>query len=316
MPRNNGVYEPTSGIPVSNNTVASSAVINALIDDMGDEITNSIARDGTSAAAADIPMGAHKFTDVSNATARNQYPSVAQIQESGVLLLSAVSGTNTVLASLTPAITAYANGLRVLFKPAASNTGTVTLALNGLGNVAVVKAAAVPLSAGDLVSGVWAEAVYDGTNFVLLNPQTSVQLSKVKGASTDRTSTVTLADDTDLVIPLGAGTWDFEAILYWWCPASTTPGLKTAVAFSAAVSAYISEVYSAISAPAGVVITAVGTGISHVPANTLTAYFIRYKGTILAGAAGNLSVQWAQSVSNAAATTLLFGSKLTVRRVG
>lgn len=80
MPRNLGVFVPTSGTPVTPNSVASSTDFNAFVADVGNELTNSIARDGQSPATADLPMGGHKHTNVANATANNQYATYGQLQ--------------------------------------------------------------------------------------------------------------------------------------------------------------------------------------------------------------------------------------------
>lgn len=69
MPRSgSGQYTPPAGQPVVTNTVISSTVFNALVDDVGNELTNSIARDGQSPATANIPFGGFKATGLGAAT--------------------------------------------------------------------------------------------------------------------------------------------------------------------------------------------------------------------------------------------------------
>lgn len=64
-------------------------------------------------------------------------------------------------------------GMRQSFVPGNTNTGAVTIAVDGLAatNVFANGAAAI---AGMLVSGVIAHIQYDGTNWVLINPQRSM----------------------------------------------------------------------------------------------------------------------------------------------
>lgn len=79
-------------------------------------------------------MNSHKFTGVSDATARTQFPSVGQIQD-GYGVYAADGGTaNAVTITLSPAVTVYAVGQRFRIKKGASaNTTAVTLNVNGIG---------------------------------------------------------------------------------------------------------------------------------------------------------------------------------------
>jgi hypothetical protein len=68
-----------------------------------------------------------------------------------VITLTAVAGTNTITATATPALTAgLLNGMLFVLKPAATNTSTVTLNINGGGAVAVVDAEGTALVSGAL----------------------------------------------------------------------------------------------------------------------------------------------------------------------
>jgi hypothetical protein len=74
--------------------------------------------------------------------------------------------------TLTPAVTSLVNGLQVCWKPTANNTGSgPTLAVNGLTATNIVKQNGNPLYANDISTTNYAYAVYDGTNFELINPQ-------------------------------------------------------------------------------------------------------------------------------------------------
>lgn len=71
-----------------------------------------------------------------------------------------------------PAITAYRTGLSVYFKVVNANTiATPTLDINGLGTKIIKKeATGVALIAGDMPVGLYVLCVYNGTDFILLNP--------------------------------------------------------------------------------------------------------------------------------------------------
>lgn len=119
-------------------------------------------------------MATFRHTNVGDATARNNYASASQVQDSALISAGSVAGTNTITASLAPSITAYVTNMLVVFKPAATNSGAATIALNGLSAKSIVKYASTALAANDLVSGAPALLIYDGTNFVLLNPGNGV----------------------------------------------------------------------------------------------------------------------------------------------
>lgn len=72
--------------------------------------------------------------------------------------------------TVTPAITAYATGQRFIYKANTANTGTATLAVNGLAAVTIVKNLNTTLADSDIKAGQIVEVVYDGTNMQLVSP--------------------------------------------------------------------------------------------------------------------------------------------------
>lgn len=75
----------------------------------------------------------------------------------------------------TPAITAYAAGQRFTFKVATANTTTSTLAVSGLAAKTIKKLdGATNLAANDFKVGQIVEVEYDGTNFQLLTPTSTL----------------------------------------------------------------------------------------------------------------------------------------------
>lgn len=77
---------------------------------------------------------------------------LAELYNRATWLLGSVSGTNTIVASASAWLSAYAAGQQFLLKPAADNTDEVTLNINSLGAKAVVSAAGAALSAGQLLA--------------------------------------------------------------------------------------------------------------------------------------------------------------------
>ncbi|HAK62074.1 MAG TPA: hypothetical protein DCO82_02405, partial [Alphaproteobacteria bacterium] len=68
-------------------------------------------------------------------------------------------------------ISAYAAGTSSFtFKAGATNTGACTINVDGLGAKTIKTTAGADLWAGAITSGGYYWIVYDGTNFILLNP--------------------------------------------------------------------------------------------------------------------------------------------------
>jgi len=94
----------------------------------------------------------------------------AQVQNSSLTFLSSVAGTNTIVGTLTPAITAYQAGQMFSFISAGANTGAVTLNVNGVGAKSITKAGSTALAAGDITANTIIIVQYDGTEFQLVAP--------------------------------------------------------------------------------------------------------------------------------------------------
>lgn len=101
-----------------------------------------------------------------------EYPGVADVQNARFETLSAVAGTNTITGDLTPGIQGYETGLHVRFKAANNTTGAATLNVNSRGPKAIQYNNAALVS-GEIGQNLYHHAVYDGTQFQLLNPAMS-----------------------------------------------------------------------------------------------------------------------------------------------
>lgn len=129
--------------------------------------SQGIAPDGSIPAAANIPMGGFKLTNLGAGSARTDSINLGQAQDMSIQW-GAVSGTaNAIVLTLTPAITAYVAGQTIKFKATATNT-TATTSDAGGGAVAVRYNNAA-LAGGEIVSGRTYEITYDGTVWQLAN---------------------------------------------------------------------------------------------------------------------------------------------------
>jgi hypothetical protein len=130
--------------------------------------------DATSTLVRDCPVTVNQFMQAEAIATGTCTKSLINATASSVPSYVADSGAADVyVATLSPAIVAYAAGLTVRFLPANANlTTTPTLNVNGLGAITITKFGQAALQASDLITTAVAEVVYDGTDFELQNPAT------------------------------------------------------------------------------------------------------------------------------------------------
>jgi hypothetical protein len=157
----------SAGQPVVTGTVISSTAFNALTADLATGLTTAMTKDGQTTPTANIPMGTFKFTGLGVGSAGTDSANLSQVQSSVGTFLTA-AGTDTITASVSPSLTAYAVGQTFKFIAAATNTGAVTINISALGAKSIVKNGSTPLVGGDITNGLLNQIVYDGTNFQLV----------------------------------------------------------------------------------------------------------------------------------------------------
>lgn len=129
-------------------------------------LSNCLTKDGQSTPTNNIPLAGFQLTNVGNATTRGAAPNAGQIQDGSLLTLGSVSGTDTITATTTPAITAYAAGQQFRFVAVGANTtSTVTLNINSIGAKNVTQLGASTLQPGMIQAGAVVTVTYDGTQF-------------------------------------------------------------------------------------------------------------------------------------------------------
>jgi hypothetical protein len=217
MARNGvGIYSlPATYNPVVTNTPITIAWANNTLTDIATAVTNSIASNGETVIAANLPMSGYRHTGVSNAALRDQYAAAGQVQDNTFAWGGTAGGTADALTlTLSPAITAYAAGQRFDFIVGASPnaTTTPTLAVNGLTAKTIVRKDGSALAAGDLPAGMRVSVLYDGTSFRIDYITSLVTFKKlsVSGQSdivaTSPADTLTVAAGTGTTITTNAGT--------------------------------------------------------------------------------------------------------------
>ena len=154
----------SAGQPVVTGTVISSTAFNALTADLATGLSTALTKDGQTTPTANLPMGTFKFTGLSAGSAATDSANIAQVQNSFGSFLT-VSGTDTITATVSPALTAYAAGQMFAFVAANTNTGAVTINISSLGAKAITKNGTTALVASDLIANYLYVVVYDGTQF-------------------------------------------------------------------------------------------------------------------------------------------------------
>jgi hypothetical protein len=169
----------TAGQPVITGTTISSTTFNSLTADLATGLTTALTKDGQSTPTANIGMGAFKITNLGAGTVASDAARLDQVQ-GGAATFITVAGTDTLTGTTTPALAAYAIGNQFSFLVANTNTGAVTLNVDGIGAKAITRTGTTALVAGDMVAGQAVEIIYDGTRFQLVNGNSFTNL-KVSG---------------------------------------------------------------------------------------------------------------------------------------
>lgn len=148
-----------------------------------------------------------------------------------------------------------------------------------------------------------------------------------KTSNTARTSTTTLADDPDLSgIALAIGTWEIEFRGYFTLTTTATQKIKTRWGFTGTAadanrmciglgstntaSADAATVLNSVSKP-----WASQDAVYQKDAGAAYGAFREIVSEFTVTVAGNFSIQWAQSASNANATNLMNSSAVVIRKV-
>ena len=124
-------------------------------------IGGTTARAFASGSAVELRMTAETLLDVFSFTV------TGALQNSTPQFLTSVAGTNTITASVTPALTAYAAGQTFEFIAAGTNTGATTINISGLGAKAITKQGSTALAGGEILVNAAYILIYDGTQFQL-----------------------------------------------------------------------------------------------------------------------------------------------------
>jgi hypothetical protein len=133
-------------------------------DNFRDGINDCIHKGGQNTATSNLPMGGNRHTAVGNAAARDDYASAADIQDQDLVYAVDAGAADAYVITLSPAVTAYEDGQRFVWRSVNNNTGASTLNVNAVGAKSIRTADGIALEAGAILSGGYYETVYDGNN--------------------------------------------------------------------------------------------------------------------------------------------------------
>lgn len=164
-------------VQIRRDTATNLALATPALAELGYDQTNERLLVGNGVQVAGIPHAS--FNDARN----------------GNFIRGTVGGSaNALTLTMTPPPISYATGMRIGFIASSNNTGSATINVNGLGIRTMQKfsgSSLTNLASGDLVSGVYYEAVYTGTIFQLVTLYQSGLTSVGQGNL--RTSTGTIS---------------------------------------------------------------------------------------------------------------------------
>jgi hypothetical protein len=209
----------SAGQPVVTGTVISSTAFNALTADLATGLSTALTKDGQTTPTANLPMGTFKFTGLSAGSAATDSANIAQVQNSFGSFLT-VSGTDTITATVSPSLTAYASGQMFAFVAANTNTGAVTINISSLGAKSITKNGTTALSAGDLTANYLFVIVYDGTQFQV------VGVSATTFTNLTISGVLTLSGAGTQLVSTGTGAWQPPAGTTGQRPATPSPGAQ------------------------------------------------------------------------------------------
>lgn len=163
------------------NAVPVTTTVNGIMNDIATEMTDSLSRSGKGGMQAALDMGNFKVSNAADGTLAQDVASLKQVQTSVVQKATAVAGTvDAIQLTFSPANTAWTSGERIRWISGGANTVVAPTISKDAGATSktVKKGASAALVAGDFgASGCPMEAEYNGTDVILINPQSSASFT-------------------------------------------------------------------------------------------------------------------------------------------
>jgi hypothetical protein len=177
-------------------------------------------------------------------------------------IITATGSATVVTLAYSPALTAYTNGMQLLWVVAATSTGAITVNANGLGAIPLTLLGNA-VAAGDLVAGDIVRMVYVGGTFLVLEPIRLFSRLRITKGSSGVATIDTVADalvlennaSTGLTIATPATA---SGAIYFANPADNSNG---SVVYNHATGALLLKASAAIKASFGATFTEMFTDV-------------------------------------------------------
>lgn len=134
--------------------------------DMADGLSSCLKHDGGNSATANIPMGGFRFANLGAAVQSTDSVRARDIQENLASYCTVGGTANAITLTNTIPIVSYRTGQEFRFLAKLANTGSVTVAIDGLAAKAL-NVAGTPLAGGQIPAGAWITIAFDGIDFEL-----------------------------------------------------------------------------------------------------------------------------------------------------
>lgn len=245
--------------------------------------------------------------------------------------LTSGGSSNAYTLTTNSSLSSVVNGDAFTFQANHTNTGAATLNVDSFAVDAIKDLAGNELVAGMIRSGGKHTVVFDGTDFILLNPYQadgfalpSADLYKRKTGDEVRNNTTTFSADTHLtgMNLIAGGVYELDGQLFYDIPTAASGDIKLSLSFSSAPTAARAGIYMA---------GAVGNLIDgwyqdDITDQTATHAYIQgpsaqdqghalLRGVVVANAATTMELQWAQRSAVALDFTIRAHSYIRLRRV-
>jgi hypothetical protein len=163
-------------------------------------LSGCLTKDGQTNPSANLPMNGFKHTGVANATARNHYATVDQIQDNEYVWVDGGGTADAITATYSPAVTAVVDGMELKVRATAANaTTTPTFSPNGLTARTITKNGGSALAVGDIAGDnheLTLRYYAASTRWELLNPAVQNTIPYI-AASASGPASLDFAEDTD-----------------------------------------------------------------------------------------------------------------------
>lgn len=136
--------------------------------DLADGIASALKKDGGNQPTANLPMAGYKHTGVGDASAKDQYATVKQHASDAGAYCSVGGTANAITLTTGFSLSSIPVGSRLTFKAASTNTSAVTVEVDGLTAVAVVRNGdGAALSQGEIRADAFYTIRRDSSNYKL-----------------------------------------------------------------------------------------------------------------------------------------------------